>query len=255
MSQPYLNKSCQSVSVDRAGFWSEAATKKLIALYAEYQEEMENPRRKKILVWGKIAAQMVRGGFDPAYDKKRCQQKWRNLLRQYKNYKANRRSSGRGRKTFSFYKEMDEVVGRRHDIVPPVLGGNGLNNIEPSSSTLQSNERQGLSLPSSSSLINPSSPSPLDTSSSSLSASPSTSGTATPEQTSTPSTSADRRRNSRKRKTDEQLNMQAKFYKLASDYAKKKESWEKRKIELLERIADGMVMGMGMGRNQQNDDE
>ena len=206
-------------------------------------------------MWGKIAVQMVRGGFDPGYDKKRCQQKWRNLLRQYKKYKANRKSSGRGRKTFSFYKEMDEVVGRRHDIVLPVLGGNGCNNLEPSSSTLQSDERQGLSLPSGSSLINPSSPSPLVTSSSS-SASPSTSGTATPELTSTPSTSADRRRNSRKRMTDEQLNMQAKFYKLASDYTIKKESWEKRKIDLLERIADGMGLGMGMRRNpQQNDDE
>jgi hypothetical protein len=50
-----------------------------------------------------------------------AEQKWRNLCKAYKTYLANRKATGRGRKSFLYFKEMDDLLGKRHDIAPPIV--------------------------------------------------------------------------------------------------------------------------------------
>jgi hypothetical protein len=86
---------------------------------------MEDTRKKNNDTWNKIAKEMIRLGFTMPNMRQRAEQKWRNLCKAYKGILLNRKATGRGRKTFLYFKEMDDLLGKRHDIAPPVLGGNG----------------------------------------------------------------------------------------------------------------------------------
>ena len=52
--------------------------------------------------------------------------KCRSLIQSHKQVWDNNSKSGRKRKSFEYYNEMEEVVAKRHNINPPVVGGSNL---------------------------------------------------------------------------------------------------------------------------------
>lgn len=51
--------------------------------------------------------------------------KWRYLVSCYNKVKQNKNTTGRQRKTFKYFNELDTILGKRHDVSPPVLSGSG----------------------------------------------------------------------------------------------------------------------------------
>lgn len=97
----------------------------LIGQYAEHQEEMENRKRKKSVIWDKITKNMSTAGFKCKDLKKKTEQKWRNLVKAHKKIKDNKKQTGSGRREFRYFNEMSDILDRRHDISPPITGGSG----------------------------------------------------------------------------------------------------------------------------------
>ena len=50
------------------------------------------------------------------------QRKWGGLVATYKDATLRMNKTGEGKINFKFYKEIESLVGYRHDIVPPVTG-------------------------------------------------------------------------------------------------------------------------------------
>ena len=84
---------------------------------------MESNRCRKRDVWRKIAASMKQDGYH--FMSKQVEQKWCNLLREYKTVIDKKRQTGGKRPEFGFFDHMDLAVGKRHDINPPLRAGNG----------------------------------------------------------------------------------------------------------------------------------
>ena len=51
--------------------------------------------------------------------------KWRYLVSQYNDIIQNKKTTGGKRKTFRLFDRMDKILGKRHDINPPVASGSG----------------------------------------------------------------------------------------------------------------------------------
>ena len=103
--------------------WLDNATILLIDTYCTFEEEMESNRCKKKAVWVKISRTMR--DSDCHFSSKQCEQKWRNLMRAYKKVLDNKRQTGGKRHEFAYFNLMDEALGKRHDINPPIRAGNG----------------------------------------------------------------------------------------------------------------------------------
>ena len=116
---------CGGASDSTYSSWSDDATKSLINLYREHEEQMENPRQKKREVWKLIQEKMNKSGHLFSQNKIEC--KWRNLMKSHKEVKDNKSKSGGRRKTFQYYEEIDDIVSKRHDINPPFTSGTGIN--------------------------------------------------------------------------------------------------------------------------------
>ena len=83
---------------------------------------MESTRHKNAHVWLKISKEIEQAGYKAKDLANKASQKWRNLLKAHKKAVDNKKKTGRGRKDFEYFKEMEDVVGRRHDIIPPNNG-------------------------------------------------------------------------------------------------------------------------------------
>ena len=121
-------------------YWSSEATKCLISLYAEFQDEMESTSTKKKDVWLKISHRMKEAGFECSVPK--MEAKWRNLVKSHKTLIDNKKHTGSKRKTFQYFEEMAEILMKRHDINPPVIGGSGISKVvqEDTAETLESSD-------------------------------------------------------------------------------------------------------------------
>lgn len=71
---------------------------------------------------------MKQKNFNFTQNKIEC--KWRSLVQSHKDILHNRQETGQKRKCFQFYKEMEEILSKRHDINPPVTAGTGLKTSE-----------------------------------------------------------------------------------------------------------------------------
>lgn len=84
---------------------------------------------------------MKQYGYDISWD--RLQNKWKSLVRTYKSIRDNNNQSGRDRKNWTFYVQMDHVMATDPTVDPPVICHNGktLRNVtninKPSSSNLR----------------------------------------------------------------------------------------------------------------------
>ena len=96
----------------RGAAWSEVEIKSLISIWGDKktQEELEGSIRNKN-IYKKIANEMEEQGY--SRDWEQCKAKIKNLKTEYKAVKDNNGKTGRGWKTFNFFKQMDEVLGHR----------------------------------------------------------------------------------------------------------------------------------------------
>ena len=93
-------------------FWSTEATKRLIALYLEFHDEINDPKLKKKNVWMKITAKL-REDF-PYFTAHQTESKWNNLLKSHKNHFMNKDKDGYKRKSLQIFSEMEEYVEQHY---------------------------------------------------------------------------------------------------------------------------------------------
>ena len=74
------------------------------------QEELDGSVRNKN-IYKKISKEMEEMGY--SRDWEQCKSKIKNLKVEYRAVKDNNGKSGKGRKTFHFFKLIDEVLGHR----------------------------------------------------------------------------------------------------------------------------------------------
>ncbi len=87
---------------------------------------MEDRRTKKKEVWQKMTKLMTKRGYNVSTYQ--VENKWNNLVKSHKDIQSNKRTSGGKRKTFQYFKEMDEILLKRHDINPPFTDGTKTSN-------------------------------------------------------------------------------------------------------------------------------
>ena len=80
---------------------------------------MEAISSKKKNVWATITRDMNKAGYN--YTQNQIENKWKTLLRSHKAIVDNRKQTGGKRKTFQYFEEIQNIVGKRHDITPPLI--------------------------------------------------------------------------------------------------------------------------------------
>ena len=103
----------------------EAATRMLLEILSKekYQELFKDSKTKKASVWNQVAADMIEAGFPLNTDSKsagqKCDQKYRNLERQYKDFVQHSKTTGKGRREKpEFYDEIHALCGGKHTVKP-----------------------------------------------------------------------------------------------------------------------------------------
>ena len=86
---------------------------------------MEDPRKKKKDVWSEIAKQLSKT-MKANFSREKVEYKWRNLIKSHKDIKLNKSRTGQKRKSFQYFKEIEDILSKRHDINPPFLTGNNV---------------------------------------------------------------------------------------------------------------------------------
>lgn len=104
--------------------WPREAVLLLISLYKEFEEVLEDPKQRKKDIWKIITDKMTENGYN--FTQNKVESKWRSLLQSHKDIRVNNASSGKKRKTFQYYEEIEEIVAKRHDIYPKVKAGSDI---------------------------------------------------------------------------------------------------------------------------------
>ena len=133
--------------------WSDKETAKLIEIWGEQaiQEQLEGCKRNRD-VFDKISREMQKAGYSRTGQQ--CREKIKKLKVEYKKVKDGNKETGNNRKTCKFYEEMNQVMGQKPAICPPVIRDTLVaeedTGTEPSE-TSQSSDNDGESLNTSSS--------------------------------------------------------------------------------------------------------
>ena len=104
--------------------WPREAVELLISLYEEFEAQLEDPKTRKKDIWYKIARRLHAANYD--YSQNKVESKWRSLLKSHKDIRDNRKKTGSRRKIFQFYKRIEPIVAKRHDINPPFVAGSAM---------------------------------------------------------------------------------------------------------------------------------
>ena len=104
--------------------WTRKATELLIDLYEEHEEQFEDPRKKKKDLWKLITVKMTEAGY--RYSQSKIENKWRSLMALHKDLRLNKRKTGQKRRTFQYFEKMENILSKRHDIIPPFTSGSDL---------------------------------------------------------------------------------------------------------------------------------
>ena len=107
-------------TTESASHWTKDATKLLIHLRKEMDDEFVSGRKRHEDLWAKILAKLQATGF---WGKTAVQvnMKWNDLKKTYRKTKDNNRSTGRARKDFPYEDDMDEFMGEKASTNPQVL--------------------------------------------------------------------------------------------------------------------------------------
>ncbi|KAF5294888.1 hypothetical protein FQR65_LT10686 [Abscondita terminalis] len=103
--------------------WKPDAVLLLISKYKDNKTELEKKNSVKKHIWKRITDEINEFGY--AYTWDQIQNKWKSLIRTYKNVRDNNNESGRNRKTWQFFNELDELFAKNPTIEPPVFMHNG----------------------------------------------------------------------------------------------------------------------------------
>ncbi|GLV40089.1 hypothetical protein CBL_03763 [Carabus blaptoides fortunei] len=95
-------------SAKEKNVWNTNETLALIESYRCHKNEFTQSRKRK-MVWVKISTFLL--GLQVMKLPKACEVKWKKLVRTYKNVKDNNNKTGRGVSRFTFYDQMDEILG------------------------------------------------------------------------------------------------------------------------------------------------
>ncbi|KAF5277519.1 hypothetical protein FQR65_LT15981 [Abscondita terminalis] len=110
-----------SISSVKRMKWSRSAILKLIELRQKYDEQFQSTTKKNDSVWQQLATDMQQQDFEVT--PVQCQDKWKYLKCNYNAKKDNMSSRCTGEKTirFEFFSEMDEFLGKKHNVQPVAL--------------------------------------------------------------------------------------------------------------------------------------
>ena len=99
--------------------WSDAEVLCLIDIWAdeEVQSLLESSRRNAS-IFERISREMNEAGYNKSATQ--CKEKLKKLRTKYKKLKDGHDISGTNRDNWPFYEKMDEVLGSRHSVQPPV---------------------------------------------------------------------------------------------------------------------------------------
>ncbi|KAL1489227.1 hypothetical protein ABEB36_014160 [Hypothenemus hampei] len=104
-----------------ADFWTINSTKMLIDLYKSHRSKVGTLQMRNFkYMWEKISIELSRMLNTPV-SAKHAENKWKVLERRYKAYIDNNKATGRGRKTFEFFEEMNAIYGTKRNVVPEIL--------------------------------------------------------------------------------------------------------------------------------------
>lgn len=97
--------------------WSDAEVTALISIWGDtdIQEQVDGATWNKT-IFVTISKRLQENGYE-----RDCRAKIKNLKGEYKKVKDHNGVTGNGRKTFKFYKKLDESLGHRPGSAPTVL--------------------------------------------------------------------------------------------------------------------------------------
>ncbi|KAB0790232.1 hypothetical protein PPYR_15435 [Photinus pyralis] len=104
--------------------WSHSAILMLIDEYRKHKNDLEKKNSLKRHIWKKIATN-INNEESSSYTWDQIQNKWKSLLRTYKNVKDHNNETGRGRKNWQYFDLMDELLKGNPTVQPPVVINNG----------------------------------------------------------------------------------------------------------------------------------
>jgi hypothetical protein len=93
--------------LDQTIAWDRASTKLLIQSYSELKEQFRNPKLKKKDLWQEIEAKFRKQKY--RVNTEALDRKWRNFKKRYTTIKDGARKTGRGRISWEYYADMDEI--------------------------------------------------------------------------------------------------------------------------------------------------
>ena len=128
-----------ALKADRGRNWTDEETLVLISVWSDdvVQTELEGCYRNQH-VFQKMSDELKKQGYKRSWEK--CREKVKKLKKQYKEVIDNNKETGRKRKTFKYFTEMDGVLGHRPAIRPPVV----ISSSGKSSSFLDSGEESSV---------------------------------------------------------------------------------------------------------------
>ena len=106
--------------MSRGSAWSDNEVAAPIAIWgdADIQDQLDGAARNKT-IFDKISKKLQESGYNR--DGQQCRAKIKNLKGEYKKVKDHNGVTGNGRKSFKFYKKLDEILGHRPASAPSFL--------------------------------------------------------------------------------------------------------------------------------------
>lgn len=120
MVSQFPGQSSQESTTDpdeKTGFiWTHPATLLLISLYEQQKENFSSVNMTKKKAWELLARDMNSQGYP--LNGTQCSNKWKGMLKVYKDTLAHNKKSGAGRATCPYYAVLDELLRKYPNINP-----------------------------------------------------------------------------------------------------------------------------------------
>ncbi|XP_072394235.1 uncharacterized protein [Diabrotica undecimpunctata] len=102
--------------------WNHTNTLHLINLYKKYRKLVGTSQVKSFKKLFELIASELRKVTDiNIITSAHCENKWRVLERSYKKYVDHNNQTGRGRRDFEYANVLEEILGKKKNIVPEIL--------------------------------------------------------------------------------------------------------------------------------------
>ncbi|KAL1516348.1 hypothetical protein ABEB36_000267 [Hypothenemus hampei] len=99
--------------------WNHVLTKTLVHKRSQREKDFNRPKCKKIKLWHEIAKEVNEECGETRVSGEECNNKYRNLLKRYKNSKKKANTSGEEPVTWEYFNDFNEILGCKAAISPP----------------------------------------------------------------------------------------------------------------------------------------